>query len=169
MGWLFGKKKPKVPLPEGHPVEGSLRFPNAPPSGKVIEPDKVKEAVGLEQGVPPAESEEMPDFPSQEMEMAPQQDVGTISEETTSRDMERQSFSRASDDPLYIKVDVYQHILGEIDDLKLELSHLSETQRLLEKSEFNEEANFEQLKKTVKNIHDRLLQVDKTLFRAQGE
>ena len=50
MDWLFGRKKavPKVPFPEGKQIdEKALRFPASTPSERVIEPEKVKEAVGF--------------------------------------------------------------------------------------------------------------------------
>ena len=58
MGWLFGKRKePRIPLPKAHEVDdSSLRFPNSY-SKKIIEPKKIKEAVGFEK---PLASLEMP-------------------------------------------------------------------------------------------------------------
>ena len=50
MGWLFGRKKavPRVPFPEGKMIdEKALRFPAPSSYERIIEPDKVKEAVGF--------------------------------------------------------------------------------------------------------------------------
>ena len=50
MGWLFGHKKvqPKVPFPEGRPAEGSLNLTGKSSRERIIEPDEVKAAAGLE-------------------------------------------------------------------------------------------------------------------------
>ncbi|MEK6845160.1 MAG: hypothetical protein AABY26_00255 [Nanoarchaeota archaeon] len=53
--------------------------------------------------------------------------------------------------------------------MKSELNQLKDINTKLETSEYNEEHNFDKLKKAMKNIHDRLLSVDKTLFKVQGE
>src|SRR3989344_484924 len=78
------------------------------------------------------------------------------------------SFTQKSE-PLFVKMEVYQRILGEMDDLKLILSKLGEINRHLESSEYNEENNFEKLRREVKLIHDRLLQIDKILFKSESD
>ncbi len=67
--------------------------------------------------------------------------------------------------PLYIKKDAYQKILTEIHDLHGFLNKMKSATNILEKSEYNEEAHFERLKKTIKDMHDKLLQTDKVLFK----
>ena len=158
MGWLFGKKKvvPKVPLPPGRFMEeSSLSFPNKVPVEKVIIPEHVKKAAGVKKPMFPEEPSRLkmpvpkpikaPDFPTKFM---PQPMVV--------RDME---------EPLYVKVEVYQKILGELQDIKAELSTLNSLTKDLEKSEFNEEHNFNKLKGEVKVMHDKLLLADKILFK----
>ena len=68
--------------------------------------------------------------------------------------------------PLFVRVEVYQKILGEIDSLRDDLKELNHFNGSLENSEYNEETNFVKLKKGVKVMHDRLLQVDKIIFKA---
>lgn len=164
MGWLFGKKKPKVPLPQGHQVEGTLRFPNAPPAGRVIEPNKVKEAVGMSEPTQEEMPSDFPALPSERNDPFSMEDDAPLQTDPSGDYPKREI-----DGPLFVKVEVYQRILGELDGLKLELSHLSSTQRQLEQSEFNEESHFDKLKKIMRGVHDNLLETDKTLFKTQGD
>lgn len=162
MGWLFGRKKivPKVSFPEGRDIdENALRFPGAMSSERVINLEDLKKAAGFEKTA--MADEEMKE------DMPPEPKVGLFKRTLPFLRTPQPQSMRS--EPLYIKIDVYQHILGEIDGLKLTLSQLSETNRHLESSEFNEENGFEQLKKSVKAMHDRLLQVDKILFKSQGD
>ncbi len=152
MGWLFGKKKPKVPLPEGKPLdEKTLQFPSAPPKEKIVEPAEVKAAAGVDKptDTPIEAPAELPAVPAKPEE-APAPIPSTIRES------------------LHVKVDVYQRILGELENLKHDLSYLDETNRRLDSSEYNEESNFDKLRKAIKSMHDRLLQMDKVLFKIQG-
>ena len=48
--------------------------------------------------------------------------------------------------------------------MKKELQHLDHTGKHLDSSEYNEEHNFERLRRAMKLIHDRLLHVDKRIF-----
>ncbi len=155
MGWLFGRKKkvPQVPFPQGHPVgEQTLQFPNAPYTEKTIEPDKVKEAVGVPNEAAPV-AEQAPPMPPVEQQVTPRQ-------------VEAPVFS--STEPLFVKKDVYQRILGEFEGLNHDLGRLSYATKTLEESEYNEEHNFEKLKKAIKQLHDKLLMVDKTIYKVQG-
>ena len=159
MGWLFGKKKvPKVPFPEGQVVdETALRFPGSIHSERVIEPEDLKEAVGIRGPLPPS-------FEELEQEENPRKTAATFPR----RGSAEPSFRRSSE-PLFVKVEVYQRILGEIDGIKKTMSGLSEINRELENSEYNEENNFDTLRRELKVIHDRLLQMDKTLFKTQSD
>ncbi len=165
MGWFSKKKKiPKVPLPAGHPVdENALRFPSMPHSERVIEPDHVKQAVGVgnDKSLPP-----LPEYPKMSPPAAPRRKVAK--RQPTAPAM-APPIPRVAGHPLYAKVDVYQRVLGELDSLRTDISHLSTANNHLAKSEFNEEKNFEKLKRNVRNMHDRLLLVDKVLFKTQGE
>jgi len=67
--------------------------------------------------------------------------------------------------PLYVKIDVYRRIWGEVEGLRGKLNDLQETNVKLEGSEYNEEHNFTKLRRSIKGVHDRLLQIDKILFK----
>jgi|APSaa5957512622_1039677.scaffolds.fasta_scaffold193943_1 hypothetical protein len=162
MGWLFGKKKmPRVPLPQGRPVdEKALHFPTAPSPEKVIAPDFVKEAVGVgKQEIPNLEP-----LPSPEP-----MEVVTPQEMLPPKPMQAPTMRYRDNEPLFIKVDAYQRVLGELDELKANMLHLADANRRLENSEFNEENHFSKLKKTLASMHDQILAIDKTLFKSQGD
>ncbi|MBS3169599.1 hypothetical protein J4210_03865 [Candidatus Woesearchaeota archaeon] len=172
MSWFSRKKVPKVPFPTGHPAgEGALRFPSMRPEERVIEPAKVKEAVGLEM---PSITEEAPTFAARrplEESVFPREEQRAALPEATSRSGAARipSFHpKAEEEPLFVKVDVYQRILGEIESIKTDVSAAFEASKRLETSEYNEEENYTKLKRAIRVIHDRLLQVDKNLFKVQG-
>ncbi|PIN73584.1 hypothetical protein COV20_05160 [Candidatus Woesearchaeota archaeon CG10_big_fil_rev_8_21_14_0_10_45_16] len=179
MGWLFGKKKvPKVPLPEGHLVDDrALRFPSSPTSReRVIEPEKVKEAVGI--GSKPMMKEESifptaapAPMPKPKMSKMPPMPRPMVSRRPVPEPMMERSpmESMSMEGPLFVKVDVYQRVLGEIDQVKEDLQQLGHLSRELEASGFNNEDNFTKLKRSVKNMHDKLLSMDKVLFKSQGD
>ncbi len=157
MGWLFGKKKvPRVPLPPGRFMdEGSLSFPNKVPVEKVIQPEKIKSGAGSRKPFAFSEEEEtlgrprtVPNFPSTS-NLTPNPVVPM----------------KVVEEPLYVKMEVYQRILGELESLRTNLNKLHILTKELEKSEFNEENNFDKLKVDVKVVHDRLLHADKLLFK----
>lgn len=110
-----------------------------------IKPEKLKKAAGLEK---PFEEEMMPTkkkgMMPQEMPLPP-------------------AFNQ---EPLYIKMDVYQRVLGELELLRSNLNALGQANKTLDHSEYNEEENFDKLRRTMKSLHDRLLQVDKILFKS---
>ena len=130
--------------------EKALRFPTAPPPRRVIKPEEVKAVAGFDQ---PLNFE--------------QQEATTLAKS--------RFFARATppapeipeepQPPLYVKVDIYQRILGELDTVKGKLTHLQEINSRLESSEYNEDQHFVKLRRAVKNLHDRLQQMDKTLFK----
>ena len=149
MVWPFSRKNkvPKVPFPEGKLLnEDELRFPEQS-SDKEMEPESIKKAAGLK----PLEAEELP------LEKKPIKKLA--------KDIPVPIPPRVKKEPLYVKVDVYQRIIGELDSLKTNLNNLSKINNNLEGSEYNEEANFDKLRRSMKNLHDRLLQVDKILFK----
>ncbi len=154
MGWFFKRKQKvgQVPFPQGHSAtHGNLTFPEKDSKERVIAPNRVKEAVGSLKDVPPASTPEETQSEQQE------------TESFTPPKSPRAVFS-GKKEPIYVKVQIYQQLLGELDGLRLDLNHLSEKNRALENSEFNEEANFGKLKKMMKSIHDQLLSADKLLF-----
>lgn len=162
MGWLFGRKKvPKVPFPEPQQSgSDTLRFPEQA-RNRAIEPEEIMSAAGFK-------DENAEPLPEQEDESLEPEAADDESEDSS--DSERASYPRVpapiTSEPLYVKVDVYQRILGEIGNLKELLSELSKTNSGLENSEYNEEANFDKLRRAMKVMHDRLLQADKTLFKS---
>ena len=149
MGWLFGKKKvPKVPLPPGRLVDSSsLHFPQKIVREKVIEPEKMGEEAGSREFFTPAMAKR-PKMPLPVRTMEPELPL-----------------EKPADNFFYVKVEVYRRILGELNGLKAKVGELSRINKHLESSEYNEEHNFDKLSKGVKNLHDRLLQVDKRLFK----
>ncbi len=165
MGWLFADKKkvaPRVPFPMGKSLDDkSLRFSAPTSMEREIQPDRVQEAVGYNQPM---------NFPSafdQEQTPLPQNVLGRSS--PIQNDVPRPVTEAQSSGPMFMKVDVYQLVLNEVDGLKGVLGELQEANRALEKSEYNEEHNFEKLRKTMRGVHDRFLQVDKKLFKLQGD
>ncbi len=178
MVWPFTKKKiPRVPFPEAHQAtDGTLRFPTMRPEERVIEPSRVKEAVGLEmpsitEEAPslPSFDESLPEIPAPQVKSTPTPVAPSYPSRPTTRTTMPPAYSQPESEPLFIKVDVYQRILGEIDSLKKDMNEMFETSKMLEASEYNEEENYAKMKRAVRIVHDRLLQVDKTLFKAQGD
>ncbi len=172
MGWLFGKKKvkaPHVPFPKGHAVdEGALRFPHPSPKERVIQPHKVKQAVGFEKPIAFPKAEGEMDLPPPPPGFAKKKVAMPAAAPRPPREEQfvHPAYRRG---PLFVKVDVYQRILGELDALKEDVSHLRRMNQALEESEFNEEGNFARLKRSIRVMHDRMLQVDSILFKSQGE
>jgi len=129
LGWLFGKKKvlPKVPLPEGKPFdERTFQFSKSFSGETGIEPEHLQAAAGFDQ--PYSLSESSPRLP---------QTNATV----------QSSVPNYTSEPLFIKVEAYQRVLGELDGLKVNLNKLQDANRHLESSEYNEESNFDKLRK----------------------
>ena len=166
MGWLFGKKKvvAKVPFPEGKGFnEKTLQFSKSSSEDRVIEPEKIKEAAGLEKPVsPPPKEEPVPEnLPPEAPEIFPE----VQSEQPQEFVPPMNPFSEQRVEPLYIKMDVYQKILEELGEIKNKLSTLKGVSKDLVASEYNEEHHFVKLKKVTKTMHDKLLQADKIIFK----
>ncbi len=148
MGWLFGKRKVETPFDEN-----ALQFPTSfPPQKRVIGPEALKEAAGFNRSAFPEEHET-----AQTLTAPP---IRTVSPTAPP-----QPEAPQEEGMLYVKVDVYQRVLGELEEVKSNIIHLQQTQKRLESSEYNEENNFTRLRRAVKGLHDRLLQVDKILFK----
>lgn len=140
---------PKVPLPEaGHFDEKALQFPIGRQSQTVI--SSYHEEEHQQEQVSPAVS--APPQTSVKRSMKGQSPVAKIS-------MHRHH---------YVKVEMYQQLLADLDGLKKDLTHLGETNHLLETSEFNEEADYDKIKRNLKNVHDKIVSIDKTLFVARN-
>lgn len=169
MGWLFGRKKiePRVPFPEPvFPDESALRFPSSMGKEKIIEPTRFKEAAGFENSLP------FPDLPkSRPVPVTPRPLVSRPNiRPLPTRSAEMYSApAKKEDNSKFIKVQVYQRVLGELEGLKEDLSSLHTADTRLQNSECNEENNFARLRRDIRAIHDDLLQMDKTLFNTQGE
>ena len=165
MGWVFADKKkvaPRVPFPMGKSLDDkSLRFSAPTSTDREIQPEQVQDAVGYNQPM---------SFPTTfEAQQAPlPQNVPTRNLSSRS-EVPRPTAEVQVSGPMVVKVDVYQLILNEVDGLKGVLGSLQEANRLLEKSEYNEEHHFEKLRKTMRGVHDRFLQVDKKLFKIAGD
>ena len=142
-----------MPFPEAQ-LFGSdtLRFPDKVRE-RVIEPSDIMDAAGLMEEKAVA---------SEKMDL--NSEMG-LEEPAESMPITKAPGLITSNEPLYVKVDIYQRILGEIGNLKNHLLELNETNRILENSEYNEEDNFDKLRKAMKAIHDRLLEADKILFK----
>ena len=147
MGWLFGHKKvvPKVPFPEGKKfAEGTFRLPVRTRSERIVELETVKEAAGVEEPLP---------FPDID-DSTPIHARFSTEPRTVTPPIPGASGSR------YMKVGVYRQILGEVNAIKTKITDLK-----VEPSQYNEEEQFVKLRRAVKGMHDRLLVVDKTLFK----
>jgi len=127
-------------------------------SSRTIEPEQIKEAAGFGRAMtfPDEEEMSMPSFP------APR----SSSPVSTSRTSPPSPLGPPEISPLFIKMEVYQHIVAEMDKVKSTITELSHINRAVEKSEYNEEHNFVKLRRAVKGIHDRLLLADKIVFKA---
>ena len=159
MGWFGSNKKvvPRVPFPQGKPIDDkSLRFSMPSTGDRVIEPEQIKQAVGYSKLYTFPEEVQLPSSMASTSSLMPQT-VPTGERVVTQVG------------PMFTKVEVYSHVLEEVDALKATLGGLQETSRMLEKSEYNEEHHFEQLRRSIRGVHDRLLQMDKKLFKSQGD
>ena len=143
MGLFFKKKKAPT---NALPVDSNrLQLFNPRSTERIIEPEEIKEAAGVKD--------------SDWMEV--KADNYNLPEKT-----ESQFYSKtARNEPLYIKINIYQKMLAEMEDLKSELNGLKSTQSSLESSEYNEESQFIKLKRTMKFMHDHLLKSDQILFK----
>ena len=157
MGWFFKKKGVPKPI-RSFKDEQSLSFPAKGSSEKVIEPEQFKKAAGLDEPSFKNEDIPAPRFNSNEK----QQESLPVPEVSLSR---RPEISRLGE-PVFIKVETYKKVLGKIEHLNSELSHLGEINRKLSKSELKEEKNFSSLKSSVRNVHDKLLSIDEILFKS---
>jgi hypothetical protein len=161
MGWPFSRKKriPKVPFPDGKTLDDKeLKFPmKAPPSEKLLKPEAVKEAVGFDK---------LMNFP-EEIKAPPKLEVN-VPQLQMEEPMSESTFeiSKQGSEDLYVKVEVYQRILGEMQIMDKRLSDLNEINKNLDKSEYNEKNSFNKLKRLMKSLHDKLLQIDRTIYKA---
>ena len=146
--------------------EKALQFPTMDSSERVIEPDKVKEAVGFSKPMAfPDEEENMPMSVEEELPETPKFPFSSRSKYAPA--VSSSGFMPKHE--LYVKVEVYQRMLGELDELRRGFMDLQEINKNLGESEYNEENNFNKLRRGMKSLHDNLLQADKILFKSQGD
>lgn len=134
MGLFSRKRKIRVPLP---PTEDLLRFPKAAPPERIIEPERLKEAVSWEKPL----AWEGPSLPKMVMPKPL-----TIKK------------------PFFLRLSHYQQLLVNLGGMKEKAEQLEQVTENLEKSEFNENADYEDLKNCLKKIHDHLLRLDDLIF-----
>ena len=65
--------------------------------------------------------------------------------------------------PLFLKLDAYQQLLSELGNIKAAVTAVEITV-----SRYNEEEEFIKLRRSVKSLHDKLLSIDKILFKSEG-
>jgi hypothetical protein len=158
-GWLFGTKKvqPKIPLPGSRPFdEKTFQFSKKFGKDTLIEPEHLQAAAGFDQVFNPPEPVGKRASPRSMMSTFGEQEVESVAPPAVKK-------------PIYLKVNLYEKILWEVDTLKYDCIKLQQVNNHLETSEYNEEHHFEKLKKDLKALHDKLQRVDKTLFKYSGE
>ena len=174
MGWLFGKnnKVPKVPLPEGYPLpDGALRLPERITRERVIEPGRLKEAAGVSGMDDFSEFDNSLDI-KEDNKSAPFPMFTTPTPRTSlpggapSVQIVRDTDRMLGDEPLFVQLEVYKEMLGTIEGIRKDITQLHETSKALEDSEYNVDNNFTKLRRSVKSIHDHLLNADKILFKS---
>ena len=179
MGWLFGRKNkiPQVPFVSDKTLdENALRFPTkTSPPKKIIKTEQIKAAAGFGRPLKLPEEKESFNLGSTSRPAPPRQLAARKSYlkspqlDVPDTDIPDVYLKKVGSEPLYIKVDVYQRLLGKLEELKSGILKLNEIDRKLEKSEYNEENNFNKVKRLVKSMHDNLLQVDEIIFKSQGD
>ncbi len=158
LGWLFGTKKvqPKIPLPGSRPFdEKTFQFSKKFGKDTLIEPEHLQAAAGFDQPF---------NFPETTSRAPPRPMRSPFGEQEAEL-----ATPRTAKKPLYLKVDLYEKLLWEVDTLKYDCIKLQQINSHLETSEYNEEHHFEKLKKDLKALHDKLGRVDKILFKESRE
>jgi len=136
--------------------EKTLRFPTSMPAERVIEPEQFKQAAGFER------DDQQLDFSTEPLPAEP-----SIKRVITAPEAPEAPAPRPGNrkEPLFVKVELYRRVLGEIDTIRSKLNELNSINKRLEQSEYNEEHHFDRMKQSVRIMHDRLLQVDKIIFK----
>ncbi len=158
LGWLFGTKKvqPKIPLPGSRPFdEKTFQFSKKFGKDTLIEPEHLQAAAGFDQPL---------SFPEATGRVPPRPMRSPFGEQEA-----EPAAPRAAKKPIYLKVELYEKLLWEVDTLKYDCIKLQQINNHLDTSEYNEEHHFEKLKKDLKALHDKLGRIDKILFKYPGE
>lgn len=151
MGLFSKKRKLEVPLP---PPDDLLKFPRPHQIEREIKLDEIEEAVGLEK------------VPSPVPEMPLPKRLSRSKEPFESSAFPTQFASAAiTTKPFFIRVQPYQDLLKDLEKIRSGLSQLDLTSENLEKSEFNENKDYERLKSNLKRIHEELLLIDDLIFK----
>ena len=165
MGWFFKKKKKvlDVPVPMRKFDDGALQFDQAPKQGSPITSKDLKSAAGIDT-IPSS----MASLPTQNTESTkdPFTNFPDLNKAPVQQSMQRMPVYDQADEFVYLKVEQYKRMLGELESSKNAITKLTEISRKLHVSEYNEERNFARLKNTVRSIHDRFLTIDNTLFKS---
>ena len=157
LGWLFGKKKPKVPLPESKPFdESTFQFSKKFGGETIIEPESLQKAAGYGEQFHIPEEAAAKNKPKSAVLPPPVARPSMLAKSCPTQ-------------AVFVKVEVYQQMLDKLDECKQNIATLQGACRGLENSEYNEEHLFENMKSSVKSVHDKLLSVDKVLFKCLGE
>ncbi len=195
MGWLFGRKKKKIPASSALHDDQSLSFGSNSGSDTVIKPDQFKAAAGLGAGFPDmsgqssdlgslSNSNGFDDVDDDDNDAWGQLGSQNSNDRSApvapprmlSPDMELPNGPRPAtgvgrrltQDYKYLQVQQYKRILGELGDLETELTHMGNLSKSLDKAEYNEEKHFLRLKETMRKAHDKVLQSDRILFSHNG-
>ncbi len=159
MGLFSRKKKVEVPEP---PSEDILKFPKPSeikaikpeeqiPQEELPVPEKIKKAVGVEKlpeelETPPHKSE-LPSLPEPAFPTLPEKPPFKPTPIPLGK-------------PSFLRIQHYQMLLDEMGSIKKNTAHLNQINEHLEKSEYNENKDYERLKNNLKKIHDGLLFID---------
>lgn len=144
MIWFFRKKKVTVPIPEHS--DDLLQFPQS--SSRRSVPDEIKQSVGLE---------EPPQLPDMDLSVEPETSFSSASIP--------QPLANQMTYPFFLRVQSYQDLVKDTSDVKTHMLELDLTTEKLENSEFNENKHYENLKKELRKVHERLLFMDDLIFK----
>ena len=165
MGWFFKKKKKvlDVPVPMRKFDDGALQFDQVPKQGSPITSKDLKSAAGID-NIPPS----MAPMPKKDIESSkdPFANFPGLNKTPDQAPMQQMPSYNQADEFIYLKIEQYKRMLGELESTKDAITKLTEISRKLHISEYNEERNFARLKNTVRSIHDRFLTIDNTLFKS---
>ncbi len=170
MGWFFKKKKKAldVPVPMRKLDESAFSFDNK--GGPPVAPKDLKKAAGFDNPIrAPTKQPTKDEFLTDPFANLPEPKKTRPAARPFVREPQAAvapTYVEPADEFVFLKVEQYKRILGELDASHESLNHLSNISRKLYQSEFNEERNFARLKNTIRSIHDKFLSVDKTIFKS---
>ncbi|MBR9683612.1 hypothetical protein GOV03_03660 [Candidatus Woesearchaeota archaeon] len=184
---LFSRKKKELEVP-APPSDDILKFPKAsqvkvikpmkeltPPEREELTPmpevpkreseeeelpihEKIKAAVGLKKPSLP-----VPTPPFAKMDAGPMLPEIPSQPEPSFHPHKKTVFMVKK--PFYLRMQHYQEIFDNLGNVRAKTIEMDKNIQELEKSEFNEHKHYERLKNSLKQIHDRLLAIDDTIFK----